>query len=118
MAASRLGAPMSPTLLAALGLVAPWTALAALLGLANGALFFLIAGRSAPRLPLYLVCGAAAAALVQPAGALRWGWSPPASTCWPTRRSGCWIRPAPPPEAPRRARGRSEGRRASSGTRW
>src|SRR5213080_674115 len=70
MATGRLAAPMSPTLLAALGLVAPWTALAALLGLANGALFFLIAGRSAPRLPLYLVCGAAAAALVQPAGAL------------------------------------------------
>jgi hypothetical protein len=61
---------MSPTLAETLGMLAPWTALAALLGLANGSLFVLIAGRSALRLPLYLLCGAAAAALVQPAGLL------------------------------------------------
>jgi|GEM_PF-6427741 hypothetical protein len=48
----------------------PWTVLAGIVGMANAALFFLIAGRPLLRLPLYLVCGGAVAALVQPLSTL------------------------------------------------
>jgi hypothetical protein len=51
-----------------LALLPPWTAMAALLGALNAAFFFLLFGRSITRLPLYLGCGIAVAALVQPLG--------------------------------------------------
>jgi hypothetical protein len=61
---------VSSALSFALGLLAPWTALAILIGLANGALFSLLFGRSPARLPRYLLCASLLAVLFQPIGPL------------------------------------------------
>jgi hypothetical protein len=52
------------------GLVPPWGLFAALIGMANASLFFLLAGRSLGRLPLYVLSGAAVGLLAQPLGVL------------------------------------------------
>jgi len=68
--AGRLAVIVNALLGLPLAAFAPATVLAALIGMANGALFFLACGRSAMRLPLYLVGAATVAALVQPIGLL------------------------------------------------
>ena len=50
-----------------LGIVPVWLVITPLIGVVNGALFFLIVGRRPSSLPIYLVLAIAAASLVQAA---------------------------------------------------
>ena len=59
-----------------LGLIPVWLIITPLIGVVNGALFFLIVGRRASSLPLYLVLAVAAASLVEASGLVPSGEPP------------------------------------------
>jgi hypothetical protein len=67
---------MVPLFEVLLGSIPVWLVITPLIGVVNGALFFLIAGRRPLSLPLYLVIGMAAASLVQAAGLIEPGEPP------------------------------------------
>ena len=61
-----------------LGLVPIWLVITPLIGVVNGALFYLIVGRRRSSLPIYIVLAVVAASLVQAAGIVAPG-NPPFS---------------------------------------
>ena len=59
---------MTPYLELLLGVVPVWLVITPLVGVMNGALFFLLAGRRPSSLPLYIVLASVAASLAQASG--------------------------------------------------
>jgi hypothetical protein len=67
---------LAPYLELLLGTIPVWLVITPLIGVVNGALFFLIVGRRPSSLPLYLLLGSVAASLAQAAGLVEAGTPP------------------------------------------
>jgi hypothetical protein len=82
---------MNSELLFVLGLFAPWTVMAAVLGMASGAVFFLLFGKSLRQLPAYVAAGALVAAVAQPASAASGYWWGVGEVSVPLTVVAAWV---------------------------
>jgi hypothetical protein len=82
---------MNSVLLFVLDLVPPWTLMAAVIGMASGALFSLLCGRSLRHLPIYVLGGAVVGAVSQPASAATGYWWGVGEVSIPLAVGAVWL---------------------------